>query len=247
MYAMSRVNEDNFRSLANALSRSFSSNNPTKGVVPRIEKKEPSLRKTNIEDQRQYIRQLLESIERQRQEAINEEKIYSGKSQKSAPNYKSFSELESQLKQSLKANGIEDAVVIHLEERGLVVGMMTDKLLFPIGEATLTSNCKKILNTIAPVLNDCENSIRIEGNTCNLPIYTVRFQSNWELSTMRATNVAKYLITVNKITPERVSIIGYGEYKPKFPNITEANRAKNRRVDIVILNGAEFCTKNAQR
>jgi chemotaxis protein MotB len=75
----------------------------------------------------------------------------------------------------------------------------------------------------------------VEGHTDDLPINTARFPSNWELSTGRATTVVRYLIEAWKLPPERLSSAGYGEYKPLVANTSAANRAKNRRVDIVIL------------
>lgn len=78
----------------------------------------------------------------------------------------------------------------------------------------------------------------MEGHTDNWPIRTARFASNWELSVHRATNVVRYLITEEKFDPQKLSAVGYAEYRPPIrpPNDTAENRALNRRVDIVILN-----------
>ena len=79
------------------------------------------------------------------------------------------------------------------------------------------------------------NYIRIEGHTDNLPINTGKFPSNWELSALRATSVMHLLQEEAGISPERLSVIGYGEYRPLVPNIDAASQARNRRVDVVIL------------
>jgi chemotaxis protein MotB len=77
--------------------------------------------------------------------------------------------------------------------------------------------------------------VRIEGHTDNVPIHTERFASNWELSTLRATTVVRFFIDRAGVAPERLSAAGYAEYFPRVPNDSDANRAMNRRVDIVIL------------
>jgi chemotaxis protein MotB len=77
--------------------------------------------------------------------------------------------------------------------------------------------------------------IRVEGHTDNVPIYTKRFPSNWELSTVRAVNVLKYFADAGGIDPRRLSAVGYGESKPLVANISPQSRAKNRRVEIVLI------------
>ena len=91
------------------------------------------------------------------------------------------------------------------------------------------------MNDIADVLkHHPDKDIDIEGNTDDLNIESSRVASNWELSTLRATAVVKYFVTVKGMDPGRFSAAGYAEYRPLVPNISEANRRVNRRVDIVI-------------
>ena len=82
------------------------------------------------------------------------------------------------------------------------------------------------------------NRIRIEGHTDDVPIRTPKYASNWELSTARASAVVAFLITEAKIDPRRLSAAGYGEFHPLNPNDTGPRRARNRRVDVVILDHA---------
>ena len=77
--------------------------------------------------------------------------------------------------------------------------------------------------------------IRIEGHTDNVPIHNGRFDSNWELSTARATEITKLFITKYGIAAQRLSASGYGEYYPVASNDTPQGRSANRRVDLVIL------------
>ena len=79
------------------------------------------------------------------------------------------------------------------------------------------------------------NDIRVEGHTDNIPISSATYPSNWHLSVARALSTAYFLINEQKLDPEKVTVVGYAEYKPIADNLTPQGRAKNRRVDIVII------------
>ncbi|MFA5880727.1 MAG: flagellar motor protein MotB [Eubacteriales bacterium] len=139
-----------------------------------------------------------------------------------------------QLDKVIKEQGLKGKVVVSQEERGLVISLK-EALLFHIGAAEITPGARDIILKVGQILNKMPNSIRIEGHTCNLPINTPQFPSNWELSTARADHVVRFLINQVGMSPERLSATGYGEFRPIVPNTGEFNRAKNRRVDIVVL------------
>jgi chemotaxis protein MotB len=120
-------------------------------------------------------------------------------------------------------------------ERGVVVRIYDD-ILFNSGSSDLQSYSKIILSNVARVLKELPNDVRIEGHTDNIPINSSVFLSNWHLSISRATNTAYYLMMNEGLPQERVTIVGYAEYKPVDTNSTPEGRANNRRVDIVILN-----------
>lgn len=107
---------------------------------------------------------------------------------------------------------------------------------FEVGKADITEQGAVILDAVAPILAPLPNDVLVEGHTDNTPIHTVQFDSNWELSTSRATNVVKYLVTNKEINPARIAAVGYGEYKPLVENTTPENRQKNRRVVFFIKN-----------
>jgi chemotaxis protein MotB len=88
---------------------------------------------------------------------------------------------------------------------------------------------------VADTVRDLPNVIRVEGHTDDVPIHTTQFASNWELSTARATRVVQLLIEQGGLPADRLSAAGYGEYHPRVGNDSAANRARNRRVDIVIV------------
>jgi chemotaxis protein MotB len=130
-------------------------------------------------------------------------------------------------------NGIQSTLVTSIEERGLVVSIQ-ETLLFQSGSAVITAQARAILEKVSTVLAAAPNLIRVEGHTDNLPIHTAQFPSNWELSVIRATNVVQILQS-DGITPDRLSATGYGEYRPISSNDTDADRSKNRRIDLIIL------------
>jgi len=128
---------------------------------------------------------------------------------------------------------IQTTLVSSIEERGLVISIQ-ETLLFESGSAVITDRARAILEKISTVLAAEPNQIKVEGHTDNLPIHTAQFPSNWELSVIRATNVVQILQT-DGITADRLSATGYGEYRPISSNDTDAERGKNRRIDLIIL------------
>lgn len=133
---------------------------------------------------------------------------------------------------------LQDKVQIDVEERGIRLSFMTDGVFFDIGKAELKPGFEKILSSIAPILMQITNFIRIEGHTCNMPIDTPEFPSNWELSSRRATNVLRFLLEKG-LPGIKMSAAGYAETRPIVPNNSDKNRVRNRRVDIIILKTSE--------
>ncbi len=154
--------------------------------------------------------------------------------------------IEKLLKQALKIDGQNSALSVSVDERGVTIHIQ-EELLFPSGEAQLKGSSFVMLDSLAKVVKKLPNDIRVEGHSDNIPIATASFPSNWHLSVSRAMNAGYYLIDRHNINPEKVSVVGYGEYKPILPNTSEKNRAANRRVDIVILLSQVTQTLSAQR
>ncbi|HVP56623.1 MAG TPA: flagellar motor protein MotB [bacterium] len=121
-----------------------------------------------------------------------------------------------------------------IDERGLVIRVM-ENAFFETGKADLTPAARDALDAIGVVVQGISNYIRVEGHTDNVPIHNQDFASNWELSTARATTVVRYFLDHYGFHPERISASGYAEFRPIASNDTPESRAKNRRVDIVIL------------
>ena len=146
----------------------------------------------------------------------------------------SFTELRMQLEAMLTDAVQKEMIRIREDSRGIVLSL-AEAGFFDSGSAAINPQGLMVLETIAGKLKDVPQDLRVEGHTDNTPIHTAKFPSNWELSTARATNVLQYLIMVAKFPPERLSAVGYGEYRPAGSNATAQGRAANRRVDLVII------------
>jgi len=142
------------------------------------------------------------------------------------------------LEQILAKELAEQKIEVKQEKRGIVISLR-EAGFFDSGSAELGLKSKEILNRIAQKLLALRSHymIRVEGHTDNVPLRnTWRFKDNWELSSARANSVISYLIQQNGYSPERLVASGYGEWHPVASNADAAGRARNRRVDMVILN-----------
>jgi len=143
-------------------------------------------------------------------------------------------QIEKEIREALGSGIKKQLVSVSQNERGITIHIM-EELLFNSGSAEFKASSLLVLDSLASVLKKIPNDIRIEGHTDNVPISSAQFPSNWHLSVARAVNAGYYLIEKHGLDPEKVSVVGYSEYRPLVPNTSEENRARNRRVDIVII------------
>jgi chemotaxis protein MotB len=141
------------------------------------------------------------------------------------------------IQEGMKKIGIKGSSVSKVK-RGVVI-RIPDEALFAPGRAEINEGFKETLDKTGMLLNDLPNQIQIEGHTDNVPISTAVYPSNWELSTARATAIMRHFVERNAIVPERFAIAGYSEYHPIDTNETMDGRAKNRRIDILVIDGDE--------
>ncbi len=140
-------------------------------------------------------------------------------------------ELSRRLSHAIGLNQLD----VEMDHRGLVISIR-EAGSFATGSAVMSPTAIELMAQIGTTLRAVGNTIRIEGHTDEIPIHTAQFKSNWELSTARATSVVAYLVESRSVEPSRMSAAGYAEFHPRVPNSSDGNRARNRRVDIVILN-----------
>lgn len=137
------------------------------------------------------------------------------------------------VKRYVEEHNLESDVRVENARRGVEI-TFAEQILFDLGRAELKSQSKKVLKPLVPLLNELDNPISVEGHTDNVPIVSGHYKSNWELSTARGLSVLDYLEEAG-ISPKRMALVGYGEYKPIKPNDSPSNRQFNRRVNLVIL------------
>ncbi|MBI5049662.1 MAG: OmpA family protein [Nitrospirae bacterium] len=208
-----------------------------KGVQEELTKKsesENALRTKGLEDElkskNMQIAELkteIEGLSHERSKAIEE------KEQAIAELNKTYTNLVTELNDEIKKGEI---AVTQLRDKLSV--SLVEKILFDSGSAEIKKDGKKVLDRVAEILKKIsDKQIRIEGHTDNVPIgYRIakKFSTNWELSTARATTVVRYLQEKN-IDPKLLNPAGYAEYKPVESNDTEEGKARNRRIEIVLI------------
>ncbi len=144
-------------------------------------------------------------------------------------------DVEAQLQKALAPEIKLHVVELKVSREGLIVSLR-EIGFYESASADLRPSAKDAIDRLAAVLKARTESLRIEGHTDNVPIHTGRYRSNWELSTARASDLIKVFVERYAFEPRRLSAAGYAEFHPVAPNTTPDGRARNRRVDIVILN-----------
>jgi chemotaxis protein MotB len=215
MYAISSVNEGKYKVLSNALTNAFKNTTGAVGGQPiAVIQGAPPL----------DARPTLKADKLPPPQAKVEEK-----KQQERTKMKSVANSIMETLQPLIAQG---KVRLLETSRGVTIEI-NDSILFPAGQSRLQPASMSAMAAIAQVLANSDFPITIEGHTDNVPIATVQFPSNWELSAMRATTVLR-LFNDNGVGAERLTAIGYGETRPVETNTTVEGRARNRRVSILV-------------
>jgi chemotaxis protein MotB len=139
-----------------------------------------------------------------------------------------------ELQQTLSNEIAKHTVSIEMGRDGLVISLR-EAGFFASGSATPIPDTLHTLQPIAAALSRTPYDLRVEGHTDNVPIHNEQFDSNWELSTARATTIARLLLGMNAIRSDQLSVAGYAEFHPVARNDSFEGRAKNRRVDLIVL------------
>lgn len=215
MYAISSLNEGKYRVLSNALVTAFSQ--PSKTIAPI--------------QQGQKIRS---PIIQQQQIAPTFDQSSAYQGMPGAEEIAKMQKLADELLLKLQTLADKDYIKINKTTEGVEIDI-NSKLLFLSGNARLSRSAVVVIKEIAKVLKSQSNQIKVEGHTDDLPIQSLVFPSNWELSAARAASVVRVL-SANGIDPLRLRAIGFGKHKPIETNKTVKGRAANRRVSILVLN-----------
>lgn len=144
-------------------------------------------------------------------------------------------EARAALAEVLAEFGLDPDRATRIDQRGLVVTIATDDVLFASGSPELSATGRRVIRALAPVLARFDNEILVEGHTDTVPLDDAGY-TNWNLSSDRALSVLEMLMSED-VNPRRLSATGYGEYRPIGDNATDAGRTLNRRVELVIVKG----------
>ena len=221
MYSISSVNEGKYKTLSNSLGDAFSNKDQQGSPLEPIEIGTPptTIQPIPLENpttaEVEMRRELSEEILRERRQ---------------------LSQVSDQFEEVLQPFINDNLVAVKRNDYWIELEMNSE-LLFLSGEAALSKRAIPVLKKIGEVIKPLPNAINVEGHTDNLPIDTVEFPSNWDLSSARATSVVLEFVKEG-IEPSRLSAIGYGEFHPLADNRQEAGRYKNRRVVLVLMSQA---------
>lgn len=146
--------------------------------------------------------------------------------------------LKERIRAALAAKGLENSVRFRLDDRGLVISIVTDEVLFPSDRAELQPQGQAVLDALSPVMHALPNLLAVEGHTNQAPVQPKFYASDWDLSAARATSVVRYLNEQDGIPTNRLYAAGYGNTRPLWPIDDATGRAINKRVEIVVVSNA---------
>jgi len=209
LFASADSNKIKFDAMAQSLSAAFSGSpsvfDNNTAISPEVDASKPDQSKTEKEKEQAHLKETLELL------AVKKE-----------------------LDKYIQNNNLVGDLNTALTEDGLMI-RIKDSALFLSGSAELRADSQRFGTEIVKMLAPLSQQVVISGHTDNVPINTREFPSNWELSSKRAINFMKFLLSQGKLKPERFSAIGYGEYRPMATNDTVEGHSKNRRVEVLIM------------
>lgn len=146
-------------------------------------------------------------------------------------------ETQAKIEETLKKLGLSDDVKFRIDERGLVVTVVSSEVIFHGDQAELLPGGRRVLDVVGPVLHSLPNSIEVDGHTNHLGVSNPRYPSLWELSTARASRVVRFMSDRGYVPPKRLTAAGFGAERPLYPKTDKRAITMNRRVDLIVLSG----------
>ncbi|RDS82066.1 flagellar motor protein MotD [Dyella monticola] len=237
LYAMSSVNTTKYRALAQAISAAFNGSRaviqPLSPNAPQSSMPVPTTKPAPIP--RTPLAQILLPVLTQHiaTPASTPGTPTDQNKTKLSDEQQNLERIRSEVEHALQPLIDKKLVVVRRTPNWLEIEIRTD-ILFPSGVATLSPSATQILTNLGDILAPFANPLRVEGYTDDKPINTAVYPSNWELSAARAASVAR-LFSEHGVDPERMGIVGWGQYRPAADNDSTEGRNKNRRVLVVVL------------
>lgn len=245
MFAMSNVDSKKFDELKEGLAQGFGRSTAIlSGSSPMLDDQGPTSSGSDIMDNSMITNtpaseaQQINKAVAQAQQQANERTYADAQSQ-----VKSLLALWHKIQKQLAAQGLQDDVQASIDERGLVVSLVSRHVVFRANLADLTQRGERIVDTIAPVLTKVKEPIEVDGHTNQVKVKPKYYPTDWELSTARAVNVLRRLNEVDGIPDDRLSATGFGHTKPLEDPKKPGSQKVNKRVDIVVLSQAPAETR----
>lgn len=234
MYSISQVNQSKYRVLSETFVEAFNQPNDSKANPTPQEKTTPSndaiapinMGKTATEESKEPSQIVI--VEDTAKPDMNAQSNTTA----SSPASDELTQISDLVNEKFAQLINDQMIKVSSNELWLQIEL-NDSILFPSGGVETSVQARAIFDEISGILKNYSNPIQIEGFTDNIPISNSRYPTNWELSSARATEIVKYLAGKG-VAPERLAAVGYGEFQPVAPNDTEAGRAQNRRVAIMV-------------
>lgn len=159
--------------------------------------------------------------------------------QEKSPEVSDIAEQARRIREALRAEIENGSIAVATEDKKVIIHIL-ENASFDSGMAQIRPDFLPVLSKIAGLIDENSGMVMVSGHTDNVPISTERFRSNWELSTSRAVSVAHVLLQTARLDESRFVVTGHADTRPRADNRTAANRARNRRVDISIVQGTEI-------
>jgi chemotaxis protein MotB len=229
MFAISSVNTSKFEALRMSLSEAVSGKIVTGG--PSIQQTGAE-QKTDTSSPEPPIPSIQPTV---KTDSSSSKSSSSSSSSAAAREQEDFKQLKRKIDAYAKDHGLQSKLQTNIVRRGLVIRLLTDKVLFASGSAQLEPSSTGLLTTIGHLLaQEVRHPIAVEGHTDSRPISSAQFPTNWELSTSRATRVVRYFIRQG-VAATRLQAAGLAAQRPIASNSNDAGRSRNRRVEIVLV------------
>jgi len=248
MYAMSSVNEGKYRVMSEAMAEAFHGTPRTLKPVQVGDKNERGLgaalkvdltkappKQVSIGGLHRDLKNPQVVAGEMQKTMVGPQNMPAGDSGYRDGGKQSLTRIAKAVEQAMQGLIKQNLIIVRRKATFLEIEIKTD-ILFASGVATVSPSARPVLAELGRILKPFDNPLRVEGHTDNMPIATAVFPSNWELSSARAASVVHVLLE-SELAPTRLSVGGYGEYRPVADNQTADGRNANRRVVLVVLAG----------
>jgi len=151
--------------------------------------------------------------------------------------------LRRRIDRALAERGLRNDVQMKIDNRGLTISLVSRHIVFRANLADLTARGRKVLDVVAPILREIPEAIDVDGHTNQVKVQPKFYATDWDLSAARAVTVLRYLNEKKNIDGERLSAVAFGHEKPLIDPSHPRSRILNKRVDVVVVSGAEESTR----